>query len=166
MTHGVIENVSNINVKYPALTTAVPGLSILTLSGSAGSGQGARKEPKAESRSAGRIILTGKRAAPKEPLSLWCRQPAANCQQALPVGNGRLGCRIYAGVATERLTLNEDTVWRGAPVPYLADPGLAARWPGVRQWLVDGKYAEAGKLLWQTLAPHLATTSTMTHENS
>jgi alpha-L-fucosidase 2 len=35
--------------------------------------------------------------------------------EALPIGNGRLGAMVFGGVATERLQLNDDTLWSGPP---------------------------------------------------
>ena len=40
-------------------------------------------------------------------LRLWYRQPASDWNEALPVGNGRLGAMIFGGVARERLQLND-----------------------------------------------------------
>ena len=37
---------------------------------------------------------------------LWYRAPAANWNEALPVGNGRLGAMVFGGVSDERLQLN------------------------------------------------------------
>ena len=48
-------------------------------------------------------------------LVLWYRQPAQQWVEALPIGNGRLGAMIFGGVASERLQLNQDTLWSGAP---------------------------------------------------
>lgn len=47
------------------------------------------------------------------PLELWYRQEAKNWQEALPVGNGRLGAMIFGGVAKERLQFNEQSLWTG-----------------------------------------------------
>src|SRR6185369_8898655 len=44
---------------------------------------------------------------------LWYRAPAANWNEALPIGNGRLGAMVFGGVVGERLQLNEETVWAG-----------------------------------------------------
>src|SRR5215211_3486908 len=52
---------------------------------------------------------------PTSDLSLWYRRPAEQWVEALPIGNGRLGAMIFGGVATERLQLNHDTLWSGAP---------------------------------------------------
>ena len=43
-------------------------------------------------------------------LRLWYRQPAANWNEALPIGNGRLGAMVFGGVSSERIQLNEDTI--------------------------------------------------------
>jgi alpha-L-fucosidase 2 len=78
-------------------------------------------------------------------LKLWYNQPAANWNEALPVGNGRLGAMVFGGVATERLQLNEETVWTGRPADFV-NPEARAALPQVRQLLFSGKYAEAQKL--------------------
>ena len=41
--------------------------------------------------------LTGSASAPNEPLSLWYRQPAIRWEEALPVGNGRIGAMVFGG---------------------------------------------------------------------
>ena len=59
--------------------------------------------------------VTGNTSAPKEPLSLWYRQPATKWEEALPVGNGRIGAMVFGVSTSERLQLNEDTLWAGGP---------------------------------------------------
>lgn len=50
------------------------------------------------------------------PLTLWYDEPATDWEsQALPIGNGALGAMIFGGVATERIQLNEKTLWTGGP---------------------------------------------------
>ena len=36
-------------------------------------------------------------------------------RRSLPLGNGHLGANLMGSVATERLTLNEKSLWRGGP---------------------------------------------------
>ncbi|RYZ31617.1 MAG: glycoside hydrolase family 95 protein, partial [Sphingobacteriales bacterium] len=51
-----------------------------------------------------------------QSLKLWYRQPAGDTwENALPVGNGRLGAMVYGNVGTETIQLNEHTVWSGGP---------------------------------------------------
>ena len=80
------------------------------------------------------------------PGSLWYRRPASRWEEALPVGNGRLGAMIYGGTTNEQIQLNENTIWSGGgpqPIPNGAYRAL----PEIRQLLFDGKYTEAEKLV-------------------
>jgi alpha-L-fucosidase 2 len=81
----------------------------------------------------------------KNDLRLWYRQPAANWNEALPIGNGRLGAMVFGGVETERLQLNEDTVWAGERRDRMNPAGPAAV-PEIRRLLAAGKAAEAEAL--------------------
>jgi len=78
-------------------------------------------------------------------LKLWYEKPATQWQEALPIGNGRLGCMVFGGVDAERLQLNEGSVWSGSPQDS-DNPSALAALPEVRQLLFDGKYAEANAL--------------------
>src|SRR6266545_1991147 len=82
---------------------------------------------------------------PTQDLRLWYTQPAANWNEALPIGNGRLGAMVFGGVAHERLQLNEDTVWAGEKRDRLNPAGPAAV-AEVRRLLFAGKAAEAEAL--------------------
>lgn len=44
---------------------------------------------------------------------LWFHAPAADWFEALPLGNGHLGAKVYGRVADERIALNLDDVWSG-----------------------------------------------------
>jgi alpha-L-fucosidase 2 len=84
-------------------------------------------------------------ASPSQPLALWFQQPTTNWNEALPVGNGRLGAMIFGGIDEETLQLNEDSLWDG----YLRDttnPKAILALPRVRQLLFDGKNSEATEL--------------------
>jgi len=82
---------------------------------------------------------------PRNGQCLWYRQPASRWEEALPLGNGRLGAMVFGRVAQERLQLNEDTLWAGAP--YTPDnPEALAALPRVRQLIADGSYKEATDL--------------------
>jgi alpha-L-fucosidase 2 len=49
-----------------------------------------------------------------EDLRLWYKQPATVwMQQALPIGNGKIGAMIFGGVAEEHIQFNEKSVWSG-----------------------------------------------------
>jgi len=52
----------------------------------------------------------------KSVLKLWYNKPSGDkWENALPIGNGRLGAMIYGNVDTETIQLNENTLWSGGP---------------------------------------------------
>ena len=76
---------------------------------------------------------------------LWYGQPAARWEEALPLGNGRLGAMVFGRVGQERLQLNEDTLWAGGP--YTPDnPEALAALPEVRRLIAEGRYKDAADL--------------------
>ncbi len=93
---------------------------------------------------AGSPRLRGGAADPPTPgaLTLWYRQPASEWVEALPVGNGRLGAMVFGGTASERIQLNEDTVWSGGGTRPLIPASIAGELPEIRQLFFDGKYRE------------------------
>jgi alpha-L-fucosidase 2 len=91
----------------------------------------------------------GQRPGESSP-KLWYEQPAANWNEALPVGNGRLGAMVFGGFPRERLQLNEDTLWDG----YAFDPSNPSAMPAlpeVRRLLFEGKNEEATRLAERTM---------------
>nr|WP_294896639.1 glycoside hydrolase N-terminal domain-containing protein [uncultured Pedobacter sp.] len=85
-------------------------------------------------------------------LKLWYNSPAKNWNEALPIGNGRLGAMIFGGTDREQLQLNEETVWSGGPNNNVtAESGKAI--PAVRKLLAEGKIVEAQALADAELMP-------------
>jgi len=78
--------------------------------------------------------------------SLWFDAPAQKFTQSLPLGNGRLGAMIFGGVEEDRIVLNESSMWSGSPQD--ADrPDAAKSLPEIRRLLLEGRNAEAEKLV-------------------
>src|SRR5918999_5595216 len=101
-------------------------------------------------------------AAPPVPLqaagdmALWYDEPAgSDWLRALPVGNGRLGAMVFGNVDTERLQLNEDTLWAGGPHDY-SNPAGAGAQPRIRQLVFDDQWHQAQDLINQTMLGNLA----------
>ncbi|WP_423736443.1 glycoside hydrolase family 95 protein [Chitinophaga caseinilytica] len=88
-------------------------------------------------------------------LKLWYRQPAANWNQALPIGNGRIGAMVFGGVEEEQLQLNEAFLWSGGP-GVGNNPGAYNTLPLVRQALWNGEYLKADSLSRLMLGPYSA----------
>ena len=63
--------------------------------------------------------------------------PAGCWNEALPLGNGRLGAMVFGGSGTERIQLNEDTLWAGGP-NYPLEPRMKALIPEIRRRILDG----------------------------
>lgn len=78
-------------------------------------------------------------------MQLWYTRPAERWDQALPAGNGRLGCMQFGGVWRERWQLNEDSVWDGGPRDRL-NPDAPAALPAVQALLRAGRVSEAEDL--------------------
>lgn len=79
------------------------------------------------------------------PLIIWFSHPAESWNDALPVGNGRLGAMIFGGIEKERIELNESSVWTGES-RWDANPEALKSLPEVRKLLFGGKYKEAEAL--------------------
>jgi alpha-L-fucosidase 2 len=79
-------------------------------------------------------------------LSLWYDRPATAFEEALPLGNGRLGAMVFGGPASDRVMLNESTLWTGGPIDPAVNPEAAAFLPKVREALFKGDYRLADQL--------------------
>ena len=83
---------------------------------------------------------------------LWYKSPAANWNEALPIGNGFVGAMIFGNAQQERLQLNECTIWGGGPnnnIDSAARPYINE----LRALLAERKYDEAQKLANARLGP-------------
>lgn len=112
-----------------------------------GKGMTRRGALRTGSAAAAALALPGTAAAAPaaRPRELWYDKPAGKWTEALPVGNGRLGAMVFGGTAGERLQLNEDTIWAGAPGDPV-NPRARAALPAVRELVFAGKFADAEKL--------------------
>ncbi|HLK29134.1 MAG TPA: glycoside hydrolase family 95 protein [Puia sp.] len=81
---------------------------------------------------------------------LWYQQPAAKWEEALPVGNGRLGGMVFGTVNEERIQLNEDTYWSGGPYSSVKKDGYKYL-PEIQKLVFEGKFLEAHNLFGRTI---------------
>lgn len=88
-------------------------------------------------------------------LTLWYNEPAKVWEQALPLGNGKMGAMVFGGVVTERFQLNDLTLWSGAP-----NAGNNPNGPQIlahtRKAVNAGDYEGAGKVWREIHGPYSA----------
>lgn len=72
--------------------------------------------------------------------------PAENWDQALPVGNGRLGAMVFGNPLYERLQLNEDSIWSGGKRNRNNGSALE-NLEKVRKLILDEKIPEAEEII-------------------
>lgn len=97
-----------------------------------------------------RASVVGSTQAPEGKNLLWYKAPATVWEEALPLGNGRLGAMVFGGVADERIQLNDNTLWDGQPV-NANNPNALEALPEVQRLLFEDKNKEAVKLAAQTM---------------
>ena len=111
----------------------------------------------------GGISVAAEKPASKSEMVLWYKQAAdpGKWEQALPLGNGRLGTMVFGGVDKERLLLNEDSIWSGWPEPGNDREGAFEALQAMRKILRQGEHitnrdkgTEKWKLLEQFCSKH------------
>lgn len=83
-------------------------------------------------------------------LKLWYNQPARLWEEALPLGNGRLGAMVYGHPSTETIQLNENTFWAGGPHNNINTAALSSL-PKIRSLIATGDYVAAEALAAQNI---------------
>ena len=76
---------------------------------------------------------------------LFYNQPAEKWTEALPVGNGRLGAMVFGKVDSERIQLNEESLWAGQPINN-NNPGAKEHLREIQQLLLNGDISRAVQL--------------------
>ncbi len=78
-------------------------------------------------------------------LELWYRQPASAWEEAMPVGNGRLGAMVFGDPFNETLQLNEESLWAGSRMDN-DNPAALRALPSLRKALFSSRYSEAYRI--------------------
>ena len=85
----------------------------------------------------------------KEQL-LWYDQPASKWEEALPIGNGRLGAMIFGHPFQECIQVNEESLWSGAPINS-NNPKAIHNLDKIRELILSHQYQAAKKLAAETM---------------
>ena len=84
------------------------------------------------------------------PTTLWYAHAAEKWENALPVGNGRLGAMVFGRTDEEVIQLNEDTYWSGGPYSTTVAGG-ARDLPEIRRLIFAGDLVKAHQLFGRSL---------------
>ena len=77
-------------------------------------------------------------------------KPAEDFNEALPIGNGRIGGMVYGRPEQELIGLNEDSIWSGG-LRHRINPNAKTTLPEVRRLLAEGDIPAAEKLAFETM---------------
>ena len=103
------------------------------------------------------LILTSLQTLAQQlPMRIWYDRPATYFEEALPIGNGKLGAMVYGNPEDDLIYLNDLTLWPGKPVDPeegcnqpspTGELGDLALWiPEIRKALFAENYALADSL--------------------
>lgn len=102
----------------------------------------------------GHAGASGLQSAPRtSALELWYPRAARQWVEALPIGNGRLGGMVFGGVAVDRVSLNDDTLWSGGPRAW-DNPGARETLPEIRRLIAAGHFVEADEVSKRMMGPY------------
>jgi alpha-L-fucosidase 2 len=77
---------------------------------------------------------------------LWYKQAAKHFEESLVLGNGRVGATVFGGVSSDKIYLNDATLWSGEPMNPNMNPDAFTHIPSIRAALVQENYKLADEL--------------------
>jgi alpha-L-fucosidase 2 len=77
---------------------------------------------------------------------LWYKQPADFFEESLVLGNGKMGATVFGGVESDKIYLNDITLWSGEPVNANMNPEAYKNIPAIREALKNENYQLAEEL--------------------
>ena len=82
---------------------------------------------------------------------LWYGKPATEWEEALPLGNGRIGAMVYGIPDKEHIQVNEESIWYGGPVNR-NNPDLKKYLPEIRELIFKGEISKAERLMFLAMS--------------
>ena len=73
---------------------------------------------------------------------LWYESPANIWEEAMPIGNGRIGGMVFSGTVNDKIQINEDTLWSGHPGRNTGSHSVEEV-KEIRKLIKEKKYKEA-----------------------
>ncbi len=81
------------------------------------------------------------------PMKLWYDKPANYFEEALVLGNGKVGATVFGGTKTDKIFLNDITLWSGEPMDPYMNKEAYKNLPAVREALKNENYRLADSLV-------------------
>ncbi len=78
---------------------------------------------------------------------LWYNEPAENFEEALPIGNGKIGAMVYGKTDIEKISLNADSLWTGYPSYDVENNNAYNNYLKMRKAFDENKVKEAEEIL-------------------
>lgn len=98
------------------------------------------------------MMLAAVNAPGATDLTLWYNQPANLWEETVPLGNGRLGMMPDGGIFTEKVVLNEISMWSGSETDY-SNPEASKSLPEIQRLLTEGRNKEAQDVMYEHFVP-------------
>lgn len=92
------------------------------------------------------FILFCGNAVAQSTYKLWYNKPAEFFEESLVLGNGKMGATVFGGVESDKIYLNDITLWSGEPVNANMSPEVYKNIPAIREALKSENYKLAEEL--------------------
>ena len=92
------------------------------------------------------IFVVAQATTAQSSTKLWFDKPAAYFEESLVLGNGKMGASVFGGPESEKIYLNDATLWSGKPVDPYMNPEAYKFIPQVREALAKEDYKQADSL--------------------
>jgi len=92
------------------------------------------------------LLLAGSNLLAQSDHVLWYHQPATYFEESLVLGNGKMGATVFGGVESDKIYLNDATLWAGEPVNANMNPEGYKNLPAIREALKNEDYKLADAL--------------------
>jgi len=92
------------------------------------------------------LVLAGSNIHAQSNHVLWYNQPATYFEESLVLGNGKMGATVFGGVNSDKIYLNDATLWTGEPVNASMSPEGYKNLPAIREALKNEDYKLADQL--------------------
>ncbi|RAV98968.1 glycoside hydrolase family 95 protein [Pseudochryseolinea flava] len=92
------------------------------------------------------VICATQQAFCQKKMSLWYDEPAQYFEESLVLGNGKHGATVFGGVSSDKIYLNDATLWSGEPVAANMNPDAYKNIATIRAALAREDYQQAEEL--------------------